>query len=463
VAILEPDLDVLFQPAPRRSSAPQAVALENGNGPAAKLRGAPLVEAEAALLQLASVFLPDSGSVSRTPGGLPGFEARYQTLLEQIPAVVFMASLEGGSGQCYVSPQIETMLGFAQAEWIEEPVRWFQQLHPDDRDRWSVEAAELFLSGEPLRSVYRVIARDGRTVWFQCEAKMVRRPDGQPWFLHGIGFDITDMKRAETAVAKARDQLELQVFERTAELERARTAAESANRAKSEFLANMSHEIRTPMNGILGMAHVLLETRLTTEQTDYLTTLKDSADSLLVVINDILDFSKIEARKLRLEEISFGLRETVHGITKLMGPRAEEKGIEFVYEVAADVPERLIGDPGRLRQVILNLAGNAIKFTERGQIRVQAFVAAQQAKDAGCVLQFAVRDSGVGIPADKVTVIFDAFAQADSSTTRNYGGTGLGLAISRRLVEMMGGEIWVDSEPGRGSTFQFTARLGLPR
>jgi two-component system sensor histidine kinase/response regulator len=461
VAVLEPNLEVLFQPAPGAPAAPKALALDNGSRPdsIAKLRGAGLVEAEAALLQLASVFIPDPNVASKARAGLPNFEARYQTLLEQIPAVVFMASLEGGIGQCYVSPQIESMLGFTQAEWIEEPVRWFQQLHPDDRDRWSVEAAHLFLSGEPLRSVYRVIARDGRTVWFQCEAKMVRRPDGQPWFLHGIGFDITEVKRAEISLAKARDYLELQVSERTAELERARIVAESANRAKSDFLANMSHEIRTPMNGILGMAHVLLETQLSTEQTDYLTTLKDSADSLLVVINDILDFSKIEAHKLRLEAISFGLRDSVHGIAKLMGPRAEEKGIDFVFEVAPDVPDRLIGDPGRLRQVILNLVGNAIKFTDRGQIKVDVFAA--QAGGAECAVQFAVHDSGIGIPREKLTVIFDAFAQADSSTTRNYGGTGLGLAISRRLVEMMGGQIWVDSEPGRGSTFQFTARFGL--
>ncbi len=433
----------------------------NGSPLPKRARSAPLLEAEVTLSALARVFFPDADASLNTNQGLPNFEARYQTLLEQIPAVVFMASLEGGIGQCYVSPQIESMLGFTQAEWIEDPVRWFQQLHPDDRDRWSVEAAHLFLSGEPLRAIYRVIARDGRTVWFQCEAKMVRRPDGQPWFLHGIGFDITELKRAETSLAKARDQLELQVFERTAELERARIAAESANRAKSEFLANMSHEIRTPMNGILGMAHVLLETQLSSEQTDYLTTLKDSADSLLVVINDILDFSKIEARKLRLESISFSLRETVQGVSKLMAPRAAEKGIDFVCEVSKAVPDRLVGDPGRLRQVILNLIGNAIKFTDRGQIRVDVTAAAEP-DISTCTLLFSVRDSGVGIHPEKLTVIFDAFSQADSSTTRNYGGTGLGLAISRRLVEMMDGHIWVDSEPGKGSTFNFTARLGLP-
>jgi two-component system sensor histidine kinase/response regulator len=461
VAIVQPDLDVLFQPAPPRVAAPRAVAIGNESHHIQHARSAQLLEAEVTLSALAQVFFPDAGSLLKSGHSLSNFEARYQTLLEQIPAVVFMASLEGGIGQCYVSPQIESMLGFTQAEWIEDPVRWFQQLHPDDRDRWSVEAAQLFLSGEPLHAIYRVIARDGRTVWFQCEAKMVRRPDGQPWFLHGIGFDITELKRAETSLAKARDQLELQVLERTAELERARTVAESANRAKSEFLANMSHEIRTPMNGILGMAHVLLETQLSHEQTDYLTTLKDSADSLLVVINDILDFSKIEARKLRLESISFGLRDTVHGIAKLMGPRAEEKGIDFEYQVSQAVPDRLVGDPGRLRQVILNLIGNAIKFTDRGQIKVDVTAAAEP-DISTCTLLFAVRDSGVGIPREKLTVIFDAFSQADSSTTRNYGGTGLGLAISRRLVEMMDGHIWVDSEPGKGSTFNFTARLGLP-
>ena len=422
---------------------------------------ASLIEAETTLGALARVFLPNAQGSNEPNESEPDFQARYQTLLEQIPAVVFMASLEGGIGQCYVSPQIETMLGFTQQEWIEDPVRWFRQLHPDDRDRWSTEAAELFLSGKALRSVYRVVACNGRTIWFQCEAKMVRRPDGRPWFLHGIGFDVTELKQAEALLATGRDQLEKQVLERTAELERARALAESANRAKSEFLANMSHEIRTPMNGILGMAHVLLDTELTLDQSDYLTTLKDSADSLLVVINDILDFSKIEARKLELEPILFNVRDTLRGIAKLMSSRIAEKGLEFEDRISPAVPDCLVGDPGRLRQIIMNLVGNAIKFTERGQIAVVARVAEDLLDTHSCTLHFSIEDTGVGIPPEKLTLIFDAFAQADNSTTRRYGGTGLGLAISKRLVEMMGGRIWVESEPGAGSIFQFTARFGV--
>ncbi len=448
------DLDVLFEASLVESS--NVLSPDDASMPKA------LLEAEATLSNLADVFFRDartSAELSKTP---PNYEARYQTLLEQIPAVVFMASLDDGLGQCYVSPQIESTLGFTQHEWIEDPVRWYRQLHPDDRVRWSIEAAHLFLSGEPLRSVYRVVARDGSTVWFQCEAKMVRLPDGRPWFLHGIGFDITELKRAESLATEARDQLELQVLERTAELMRARDAAESASQAKSEFLANMSHEIRTPMNGILGMAHVLLETELSTDQKDYLTTLKDSADALLVVINDILDFSKIEARKLNLEAIVFSLRDTICGIVKLMAPRAEAKGLDFISRVSSEVPDRLVGDPGRLRQVILNLVSNAIKFTERGVVTIEVLVAPPAPmSQSDCILQFSVRDSGVGVPPEKLAVIFEAFAQADTSTTRRFGGTGLGLAISRRLVEMMGGNIWAESDLNRGSIFAFTAGFAV--
>jgi signal transduction histidine kinase/DNA-binding response OmpR family regulator len=238
---------------------------------------------------------------------------------------------------------------------------------------------------------------------------------------------------------------------------RARIAAEAANQAKSAFLANMSHELRTPMNGIIGMTELALQTKLTDEQHEYLTTVKGSADSLLTVINDVLDFSKIEAGKLDLDPIDFELRDSLGDALRTLALRAHLKGLELACRVAPKIPEALIGDQGRLRQIILNLAGNAVKFTERGEVVVQATL--EEASPEEVLLHFTVRDTGIGIPPDKQRLIFEPFTQADSSTTRKYGGTGLGLAITARLVQMMGGRIWVESTPGEGSTFHFTARF----
>jgi len=239
----------------------------------------------------------------------------------------------------------------------------------------------------------------------------------------------------------------------------ARVAAEAAARAKSEFLANMSHELRTPMNGIMGMTGLALDTELSTEQREYLTMVKTSADHLLGLLNDIFDFSKSEAGKLDLEVIPFGLRDSLAVPLETLGVRADERGLELVCHIAPEVPDALVGDPGRLCQIVINLVGNAIKFTDRGEVVVRIEAVSQAAE--AIELHASVSDTGIGISTEKQRLIFEAFMQADGSTTRQYGGTGLGLAICTQLVQLMGGRIWVESEVGRGSTFHFTARFGV--
>ncbi len=381
--------------------------------------------------------LQDISALKRTEQGLRDAEEKYRSIFENAIEGIFQTTADGS----YLSanPALGVILGYASPDELMRSVTHIgKQLYVDPHRRQQFAAA--IAEKESVTDFESEIRRkDGSTIWISERARAVRDADGKLLYFEGTVEDITERREAAVAIRHARD-----------------VALESV-RLKSQFLANMSHEIRTPMNGIIGMSGLLLDTELTTKQRDFTETISTSAEALLTIINDVLDYSKIEAGMLNFEEIDFDLARVVEGAVEVLATRAANKGLELASLVYSDVPLGLRGDPGRLRQVLTNLVGNAVKFTEKGEVIVHAELV-EESSDAAYV-RFKVSDTGIGIPKDVQSKLFQAFVQADGSTTRKYGGTGLGLAISRQIVEQMGGELTLQSTPGAGSTFMFTVRL----
>ena len=362
-------------------------------------------------------------------------EERYRTIIESIEDGYFEVDISGDF--FFFNDSMCEIIGYPRDEAMGMSAR--QIMDEENAQKFFQTFDNVRLTGIAAKALdLTFIKKDGSERFVETSVSLIRNSSNQPTGFRGISRDITQRKQAEA-------------------LQQAKAAAEAASRSKSEFLANMSHEIRTPLNSIIGLVELMLGTDLSSDQREDLEVVISSAYALLAVINDILDFSKIEVGKLELEEIDFSLRNALGDVLKIMAIRTHEKGLELAYRVAPDVPDNLIGDPSRFNQVILNLVGNAVKFTDKGEIVV--YVEQEQQTDNETYLHFSVKDTGIGILEDRQETIFYAFEQADGSTSRRFGGTGLGLAVSAQLVELMGGRIWVESKEGQGSTFHFTAHF----